>query len=263
MESLQINIKLEQVSNKFLLHLKKIAGNVTLTYNAIKSEKFDPNLPLPTDSLPLNIDDNKKQPTFDEQKDQAIKWLFQKAFEELIIGLTTSLIEAYRYLKLYELASQDTHSRSKDQLENEMEKIEKKAHKLHFPALIKEIEGTLGQSLLLRDEILSINQVRNCLVHRNGIVHQNDLKDDNGEGLTLKWNSPEFYTWKKNGERVKLDYKTREKEINTNKLESFLTGKQKTFKLNDQLLIDIDHFNDISYTCAIFVTKLNDVLPRP
>lgn len=46
---------------------------------------------------------------------------------------------------------------------------------LHFPELIKKVNKSLKEPLKYSKEILSINKVRNCLIHRNGFVHPRDF----------------------------------------------------------------------------------------
>ena len=82
------------------------------------------------------------------------------------------MIEADILLKTAELAARYSATVHPDLsiLQGELDAISLRAHKLHFPALIEDIEKMLAAALPLKEEILSINQVRNCLVHKNAIV---------------------------------------------------------------------------------------------
>ena len=202
----KIQFKLEEISNQFLTHLKETIDCVNYLYNAVNENPIQ-NKPLPTDSLPVYIDDKQKSLSANEQKEKTINWLFKKAFEEFIAGLTKSLIEAYRFVKLRNL-SLNPFPGTNTQLEQEIKKIDTDANKTHFPKLIEHIENGLGHPLYMRDEILSINRVRNCVVHRDGIVKQKDLKDAGADTLTLKWKSINFYT-DKNGKPIILNVSIR------------------------------------------------------
>ena len=260
-EKIEIQFKLEQVSNKFLIHLKETTDIVSHIYYSIHNSGYAPNQPLPTNSLPLLIDDKKHKLTKVEQKQRSLDWIFKKAFEEFISGLTMSLIEGYRFVKLHALASQNPYPGKKEDLENEMENIDIAASKAHFPELMKHIEQGLGQSLPLRDEINSINKVRNCLVHRHGIVQQKDLYDANSDTLTLKWKSIKLYTYK-DGQLKELVYETRKDGILIDNMQKEQIDNVRHFKLGDKITIDLNDFNGISFTCADFAKTLFDIMPR-
>ena len=186
MQEIKISFKLEEVANNFLIYQKRIIENVTFAYNSINSNNSERKIHLPTDGLPLFIDDYKKPLTNNEIKENTLNWIFQKAFEEIIIGLTPSLIEAYKVLKVRDLSLTINTYENTKALNQVLSRIDIEAQKMHFPVLIAKIEAYLGQTLVFREEILSINQVRNCLVHRQGFVSELDLNDKVSKTLSLK-----------------------------------------------------------------------------
>lgn len=251
--NIEIKFKLDEVANQCLFHIKETIDCVNQIYFSVKEASIT-NRPLPTDSLPIYIDDKRPRLTEAEQKEKTIIWLFKKAFEEFIAGLTKSLIEAYCFVKLQRLAS-STFPGTKNQLEEEFKEIRINANKAHFPELIEHVEKELQHSLYLRDEILSVNRIRNCMVHRDGVVQQKDLSSSDTEKLILKWISIKNYTTQ-NGERIVLDYKTRENGIFIQNLEMEQIQNMKQFNLNDKIVIDLNEFNEVSYTCSMFVNNL-------
>jgi len=251
--NIEIKFKLDEVANQFLFHLKEIIDCVNQIYYAVEETSIQ-NKPLPTDSLPIYIDDKRPRPKANEQKEKTINWLLKKAFEEFIAGLTKSLIEAYCFVKFQKLSSVKFLG-TKAELEEKIEKIRINANKAHFPELIEHIEKELGNSLYLKDEIQSINRIRNCMVHRDSVVQQKDLMGTDMETLNLKWISLNYYTIQ-NGERIALDYKSRVNRIRVKKMEIEKVHKIKKFKLKDRILIDLNEFNGISYTCSEFVNTL-------
>src|ERR1041385_8845285 len=98
-EKVEIKIELSEVTNKCLLHLKEVTDCVNHIYFATNNFDYT-KTPLPTDSFQLIINDQKPLLTPEEQKVKTIEWTLKKAFEEFIIGLTKSLIEAYKLLKV-------------------------------------------------------------------------------------------------------------------------------------------------------------------
>lgn len=60
-----------------------------------------------------------------------------------------------------------------------------KHHKLHFPAKFKELEKKFGVKPNFSEQVLSLNKLRTCLVHRMGKVTKLDTNE--GDRLTAKW----------------------------------------------------------------------------
>ena len=207
-ENIEIKFELAEVTNKFLLHLKDTTDYITHIYHAIDKSDIDIHKPLPTDSFPITITDNRPKPTIDEQKQLTLRWTLTKAFEEFINGLTKSFKEAYKYLRIYTLSQEQNNTRTRENLEEELQKIEIETEKLHFPDFLYKIEKLLSKTLPLREEILSLNQVRNCLVHRHGTVGEKDFKNCTSGGLILKWNSLKCLT-KINGQLTEITYEMR------------------------------------------------------
>ena len=264
MEDKKIEIKFElgDVTNKFLSHLKYLTDCITHIYYAINRSDIDIYRPLPIDSFPIMVSDNRIKPTIDEQKHLTLNWTLAWAFEDFIKGLTKSFKETYKYLKIYVLSQEPRYTRTKDDLEKELQKIEIDIEKLHFPDFIKKIEELLNQTLPLREEILSINHVRNCLVHRYGTVGEKDIKNSSTGDLQLKWISLKFWA-NINGQQTEINYDLRKDGIIVNDLSHQTIKNEKTFKLNDKISFDINEFNGIAYTCATFARELFSLMPRP
>lgn len=257
MQEIKISFKLEEVANNFLIYQKRTIENVTFAYNSINSNDSERKILLPTDGLPLFIDDYKKPLANNEIKENTLNWLFQKAFEEIIIGLTPSLIEAFKVLKVRDLYLTNNTYENTEALNQVLSRIDIEAHKMHFPGLIAKIESYLGHILVFSEEILSINQVRNCLVHRQGIVSEKDLNDKDSETLNLKWQSLNYYEIK-GEEKILLDYRTRKNGIKVQNLHIEPNDNLKQFKLKSKVSIDINEFNGISVTCTKFAHALYD-----
>lgn len=261
-EKIEIKFELEEVTNKFLLHLKDTTDCITHIYYAIDESGIDIHKPLPTDSFPITISDNKSLPTISEQKQLTLHWTLSKAFEEFVNGLTKSFKETYKYLKIYNLSQEPKYTRTREALEKEFQQIEIDIEKIDFPTFIDKIEGLLKQKLPLTDEIKSINKTRNCLVHRHGTVGQKDIKNSPTGDLRLKWISLKFWT-KINGLQTEITYDLRKDGIIADGLSIQTIKNEKVFKLGNKISLDINEFNGIAYTCATFANGLFPIMPRP
>jgi hypothetical protein len=261
-EKIEIKIELAEVTNKFLLHLKETTDCLTHIYYSIDKSDIDIHKPLPTDSFPVKITDNKPIPTTEEQKQITLNWALTKAFEDFITGLTKSFKETYKYLKIYTLSQEPPRTKSREDFEKEFQKIDVDIEKFHFPDFIEKIENILNQPLPLKEELLSVNQIRNCLVHRHGTVLNKDIKNSPTGDLRLKWVSLKFWTTK-DGEQTEITYDFRKDGVTVDNLSYTTISNEKVFKLGDKILLDINEFNGIAFTCATFANGLFPLMPQP
>jgi len=259
-QPIEIQFTLENVVNVFLDHLKETTDCVTHIYHSIQEADIDLNKPMPTDSFPIAIINQKPTLTLNEQKLASFEWVITKAFEDFINGLTKSLKEANKIIRTLKLSEKPKYSMTRDEIECELNKINAEIEDLHFPALIKFIENYIGHPLPFSSEIISINQIRNCLVHRGGIVSDKDLKNNNE--LELKWISLKWYT-KINEVSTEITYDLRKNEIAVNNIEYMVIDNKKSFELGQKISIDINEFNGIAYTCSEFANYLYSSMPKP
>jgi len=261
-EKLEIKIDVADVANNFLLRLKEITECLTHIYNSINQSVIDIYKPLPTDGFPLKISDNKPNYTIEEQTQITLNWVLTKAFEDFINGLTKSLKSTFIYLNLLALSrSQIITNKKKEVIEKEIEKIYKRSEDMNFPGFIEEIEKHLNTRIESSSEIISINDVRNCLVHRHGVVSEKDVQKSKTNDLRLSWFSLKFYT-QKGGLENEITYKYRKEKIIVDNLTYKIVKNEKIFQLGDKITIDINEFNGVSYTCATFVLALAKLMPE-
>lgn len=174
--------------------------------------------------------------------------------------MTKSLKEANRIIKTLILSEKPKYSMTKEEIENELRKINAEIESLHFPKLIEFFENYLGHPLPYREEVISINQIRNCLVHRDGMVSDKDVKNNNE--IELKWISLKWYT-KINEVSTEITYDMRKNGITVNNLEYKVIDNKKSFELGQKISIDINEFNGIAYTCSEFAHYLYSSMPKP
>ena len=260
-EPIQINFQITDIYNKCLLHLKKTTEIITLINHTLQSYNDLNFPPLEVDALPISIDDSESIGCKDTPKVQASDWLFKKAFEEFIVGLMESLMEAHKACKLYSLLA-ETQQRQvqRSEIMEKLEIINTKPTTLSFPSLISEIENELNCKLLLREEVLSINQVRNCLVHGNSVVRKKDINSRTNQTLTLQYIELVVVA-NKNGELKEIKKEDKKHIIYTDRLDIYTRNKSIAFKCDENVKIDATVFNNISVTCILFIEKLFAKIP--
>lgn len=254
----QIDFEISEISNRALRQIKTTTDAVSFIFHA--SLNFHPNelSPLQTDSLPFNIEDPGVDNTPEAIKKRTMDWLFKKAFEEFILGLTESLIEAYKFVNFTALSitSRDIKKMTVEEIDAEIAIINSRPHKLHFPVLLDEVEKKLGIVLPLKKEILSINGIRNCLVHRNGLVSKLDLREEFSDCLQLHY--LDLITFYKKGEyMVEMKWADKKDRLTTDALQFRETPKLIEFKTGERVSIDQNIFNGVAYTCTRFLQTLN------
>jgi len=261
-EKIEIKIELSDISNKCLLKIKETTECVSRIYQAIDKLEIDIHKPLPSDELPILIDDNNPIPSVKKQKEATINWALKKGFEDFIGGLTLSFKETYKFLKIYSLSNEPKYTKTRQEIESELDKINIEIEKFHIPNFIQNIEKLLGKPLPLREEIESINKIRNCLVHRHGIVSGKDVKYSDDESLRLKWISIQSYTII-NGEKHIITYEMRKKGITLYNLSHEFISNEKVFKVGEKISLNINEFNGVAATCSQFANSLFPLMPRP
>ncbi|MEN9442537.1 MAG: hypothetical protein RLZ33_2614 [Bacteroidota bacterium] len=260
-DEIKITIELSEVVNKCLRQIKNTTFVVEYTINAINKIKNDKFPPLQVDGLPFRIDDPENVKVEISPKEQSMDWIMKKAFEEFVLGLTESLIEAHRTVKLLAYAKKYQRQKNQFQINQDIEKINQRPLSLPFPILIDEIESELNLPLQLSVEMKSINNLRNCLVHDNGIVNKKRLNDKVKGQLILKYIELVVFA-EKEGQIVEVKLQDKIKGFKTNRMHTQLRPKKLTFRQGDLVVINQNLFNSISYTCVQFVQGMFDAMPK-
>jgi hypothetical protein len=101
----------------------------------------------------------------------------------------------------------------------------------------------------LSDHILSLNAVRNCLVHRDGIVGGNDLKLSGDQGLSVRWRKGELVAGTGTDKRV-LEAGSHVDAGETVTVE--FIDLEKSFALGERVVFNVTEYVDISLTFLLF-----------
>lgn len=119
---------------------------------------------------------------------EAKRWLLSGAFREAIEITNIFLDECWMIFSFYKLYPKGViQVADKDRVLDS----KKSFHKLPLNQKLSKLSTTFGINIELEKHILSINAVRNCLVHRLGTVGKKDIEID-GAALTVYWRSPDI-----------------------------------------------------------------------
>ena len=258
-DELKLDVQITDVINKCLLKVHSTYESAALIYHTLKDFNGDFVPPIEADSIPIRITVLDIEPI--SAKDKAMNWLFQKVFEDFIVGLNESLIEAYKIVKYFELGNRSKQeSITHEEMHDKIDSINKKSLKMHIPNLIEDIEVGIGKKLFFRDEILSINKVRNCLVHRNGKVGLIDTTNDEKSLLELKCIELKIYR-DQGDDMIPVTAEDKRKGVQINKMGHKIVSKIMLFPVETHVLIESNVQNAVTFTCIMFASELLKALP--
>jgi hypothetical protein len=126
------------------------------------------------------------------------------------------------------------------------------------------VNANLTAPLLLGTEMVSLQNVRNCLEHRGGVVGRSDLKDNNRTELTLRFTRRRLFYKLESGEEVECV--PGEKIENPEKLSNApimlgAVSESRSFRLGKHVTLAIADFNEIVLNCNLFGDDLVAKLP--
>jgi len=256
-EKLEIKFQLNEISNKAMRQLNSTINAVKHIYHSILNYDVNYIPPLESETVPLLILDEENPENNTPSNDKTFMWVFKCAFEGLITGLTESLGYAYESLKIGALSKTTSleNPGNRDMILAEIEKIKERSKRLYFPSLILEIEKELNTLLLYKEEILSINQVRNCLVHRSGKVTDLDINDKGSELLRLKYVEMAIYV-RENGQMVETAWELRKREAQVTGIAYYPRKMEIVYKKDELIKINQHIFNSVATTSMLFSKDL-------
>lgn len=258
-QPMQFEFMLSDISNKALEHVGNIVRYTQFLYHSSINVSDYKETPLPTDELPFIIGGIKSENLSTEDlRRLSINWLNQKAFEEYVAAILMCLEEANKFLHFIKAAEESKVKpiASVEEAEKLKKSIATKAKKAHLPVHIEQIEKLLKCQLELKEEISSINNARNCLVHRNGIVHEVDFNDKSTPCLRLRW--VEFYHELQlvNGDWKKLTFELRREGVEAKNLRITPVPKELCFSEDEMTEYDINTIIGVGWTCIFFISSL-------
>ncbi|MGB3183568.1 MAG: hypothetical protein WBB45_19415 [Cyclobacteriaceae bacterium] len=228
---------LEECSNSIFLGLSSVQ-NITE-----KPEKF-----LTAE------DDYHSYPVFgsdydlNTRKDIFKNWILKKGFEDLIRAATNGLVSVNYILDLKkELRNTKKNEEFVELIRNP--DIQNKPTKHHFPKLLDNVKSSLISNLNYEDEIKSINNIRRCLVHRNGVVSEADTFGE--KDISLHWITIQpIYTKDETGEVFELEKGKLLEGPGTFGVK--FIKKSRVFKINESITISFKEFNELIWTVHLF-----------
>lgn len=249
---LQIRLNADGVVAPALRAMRDSTEVVAISLHAV--EGCDPgNLPgMPGAFFGLHFDGPLDDP--EARKATYRNWLLSKGFQEISRGVRESLEEALVYIEVLKLGSFRT---TWGEFERQWSEVRRRANRLNLPDLLASLADGLHTPLTFAGEFQSLQKVRNCLEHRNGLVTAIDAGPDNALHLILprlKW----FLQQSDREVPLVPNMRVEKDSLIGVRRESY----ERTFQLGERVSFVAAEFQEIAMACYFFANDVKEKLPR-
>ena|ERR1700737_3458430 len=187
-------------------------------------------------------------------------WILAKAFQDLLRAVRHALEEAY---VMTVLLTRTHRIKSNATLSKFLKPFQSKAAGLKFPDLLAAVNELLDPKLEFSDSYKSLQQARNCLEHRDGIVSK--IETHAKAAFTLKIPRIKIF-YLRNGEEIEIAAGERvEPGDDREQVEVLMRFevREKSVALGERLIFTLAEFNEIAFACNFLGQQLSTRLPKP
>ena len=192
-----------------------------------------------------------KASSIGQTKEQFKRWLLLRGFEDIHTCIRTTLERLFVFKAL------QNEVKTNPTLDVGVVEacLKDKANKFNYPPLVAAVHEQLGDTLTYEKHCETINNARNCLVHRNGEVTVKDCNNIQNDKLIIS------------GNRFKMFFKKGEEEIpaEIGKLgpenAALMLGAEEfeiQFRIGERVDISLKQFVDILNTCIFFNADIEE-----
>lgn len=198
-------------------------------------------------------------PNISESERRALheNWILAKAFQDLMRGVRGSLEAAYFFVELVSIGGGVLQVKSNSTIDDLLAPFRESAAKRNFPPLLEQVNSRLEKPLDFSDAYQSMQNARNCLEHRGGVVSKSDADEDGVMRLRFP--------------RVKMFVNENNEEIELQRDVVVRGGAQilmrmdvrvRSFSVGERLTITAADFDEIAFACWHFGGQLAERLPK-
>lgn len=197
--------------------------------------------------------------TSEQRRAMYQNWLLAKGFQDLSRGIRETLEEAFVFSTL---VGNRPRGGTLEEIKAAIDAIRKRAAVLKFPQLFAKVNQGLSSPIEFEREFLSMQKVRNCLEHRNGIVGRQDI-DDGGDRLTLSFPRWKFF-YMRDAQEIEI---APDERVNAHDEQPYvdilvrITTRSKTYGVGERITFAPSEFSEIAMACSFFGNELASKLP--
>jgi hypothetical protein len=198
--------------------------------------------------------------TTDQIQIEYDKWLLTNGFRDVTESVSAFMESAHDVLSYWEIAC---YQQSRGEVRGgDWNRIivggHKSFNKRPFPSKLDHISShQINIDTNLKNQVLTINATRNCLVHRRGIVADADLNIDGG--LQIEWTKMALIFINKDGEKEVVPPFNAEKG---DKIAIRNKEEKKIFPLGTQIQFTVQEFSDICWCVFLFGNSLKESIQK-
>ena len=189
---------------------------------------------------------------FTRARNEYEKWLVRNFLGEGINYTQVFLEECRTICAIYSISNRQIRGHEYNKAINEEKK---KYHNYGLPKKLETLREKYSVYSDSESNILSLNKLRNCIVHRLGIVSERDVTED--DQLTIRMRCLGIFAKNpETGEEIEVDKKTR-----VEKGWSIIGRsheKSKSFKLNESVSLDYNEMTHCIYTFFFFAASMKE-----
>lgn len=244
---LTIGLNLGAMLGALQRSIQRTLDLVSFGLQAAEKAKNIDRLLLPGIKMHFSIAENQKLDVESARKEFR-QWVIASGLRDCVEAVNPLMEEARKVCALYLLAEK---KRIKNvELQQKVFGPIRKYHRVGLPDKLRILREEYDPSLIpeLSDHVMSINAARNCLVHRKGIVAEQDLNTP--DALMVRWKRKDILVRDDEGNEkvIELPYLA-EKDV-TVCLRFVDAGR--IFKLGEAINFSTEEFSDLCMTFFFF-----------
>jgi hypothetical protein len=234
--------------------LRTAAGAIVVSLRAIDEADLEGPVEIAGPAMAFRLEDGEADAA--SRRDRYRNWLLAKGFQDLARGLRHTLEEACLWV---ELVRKHGERIPEGDFAAMVEALRSRANRKNFPDLMTALNEGLSAKLHWEQQFMSLQKVRNCLEHRNGVVSADkDAAGSNALSLSI----PRLQLVVKQGD-TETELRPGLVVEKGGEVLVRVTTRQHDYAVGDRIVFTPDDFGEIAFACWMMAQDLATKLPVP
>jgi hypothetical protein len=248
-EPLQITVNLDALLGELQFSLQTTINLLAISLRATPPKSMD-DLRLPQEVFGTMFAQSARW-SHAEALEKHQTWAIANGLRDAVEGVSSFIESAHKVLSIWELASTNGGHVTYGEYQAAMEGSA--FHRLGLPDKLTHLKSEHGIAIdaTLERQVLSVNNARNCLVHRQGVVSLRDLNAP--DAMVVEWRKLHIFLQDEDGEHELVLGKVIEKASTVCIL---VRDEQKAFALGERVSFAIQEFADTTWGLHAFGTEI-------
>ncbi|GAB1266741.1 hypothetical protein [Aurantivibrio infirmus] len=231
METIKLNIDIAQIKDTAFKGIRRTTIFLGLGINASSDERLVSYQLI--DSVPIQlVPQNASAEALNHYKEEFGKWIVTCGIRELIEWFALFLDQIHHSCLLMMM-------HSKEILNEDFATWNRAYHYKGIGDKLTILKNRFGFDISEIKNVSTIQDVRNCLTHRAGVVNKQDINDE--DNLTLKWLGFDVYIEEPDGNRISLNLPIDQEGVlikNGGEVKLAFVERTKSFKMGEVLVLE-------------------------